>query len=150
MNLTSNERELLSQEVQALLEQVREPKQRARYTELQTALQGEIVPESAVGALETLVALGLRTGRVRKLHGPMAESAFLHLYQKMPTGAALAQSTAQVNRALETLQGQTLERIAFAPKGPGVFTLDLETEEYRVHLEIREEGVWLREVGLDL
>lgn len=149
MEINNHERELLLEETDALIEQVREP-QRARYLELREALETDAVAEDAIGTLENLLALELRTGRVRKIHGPMAESTFLRLYQKTPTGSALQQSTTQVNRALDALQGQTLEHIAFAPKGPGVFTLDLETTEYRVHLEIREEGIWVKEVGLDL
>lgn len=149
MEINALERELLLEETDALIGQVREP-QRARYVELREALAGEALEESAVGALENLLALELRTGRARKIHGPMAESTLLRLYQKTPTGSELQKSTANVNKALAALEGQSLEHIAFAPKGPGVFTLDLETSEYRVHLEIREEGIWVKEVGLDL
>ena len=149
MEINRLERELLLEETDALIGQVREP-QRARYVELRKALAGEALEESAVGALENLLALELRTGRARKIHGPMAESTLLRLYQKTPTGSELQKSTATVNKALAALEGQTLEQIAFAPKGPGVYTLDVETAEYRVHLEIREEGIWVKEVGLDL
>ncbi len=149
MEINSHERELLLEETNALIETVREP-QRARYADLRDALETNSVADENVGALENLLALELRTGRARKIHGPMVESTFLRLYQKTPTGSELQESTTQVNNALAALQGQTLEHIAFAPKGPGRFTLDLETTEYRVHLEIREEGIWLKEVGLDL
>jgi hypothetical protein len=149
MELNAHERELLLEETNALIDQVREP-QRGRYVELREALETGPLAEQNVGALENLLELELRTGRARKIHGPMVESTFLRLYQKTPTGSDLQKSTTQVNNALAALQGQTLEHIAFAPKGPGVFTLDLETSEYRVHLEIREEGIWVKEVGLDL
>ncbi len=150
MEISLNDRELLTQETEALLGQVHDPHKRAQYTALHDALQTGDVSDASLGALESLLTLGLRTGRVRKIHGPQAESAFLRLYQKLPIGSALTQSTNQVNRALAALEGQTLEKISFAPKGPGIFTLALDTEEYRVNLEIREEGVWLKEVGLDL
>lgn len=150
MEFSNDERELLLEETQALIGQVHEPARRAKYEQLHSALETEQLAEPALAALESVLALGLRTGRVRKIHGPMAESTFLRLYQKTPTGSALIQSTAQVNRALTALEGQTLEKISFAPKGPGVFTLDLDTAEYRLHLEIREEGIWLKEVGVDL
>ena len=149
MEINAVERELLVEETDALIEQVREP-QRTRYVELREALNGNAVPEDSVGALENLLALELRTGRARKIHGPMAETALLRLFGRTPTGAGLQKSTATVNSALAALEGQTIEQIAFAPKGHGVFTLDLETSEYRVHLEIREEGIWVKEVGLDL
>jgi len=149
MEINALERELLLEETDALIESVREPR-RARYRELRKALASNPLADESVGALEDLLSLELRSGRVRKIHGPMAETTFLRLYQKTPSGSALQDSTAQVNRALAALQGQTLEGIAFAPKGPGVFTLDLETSEYRVHLEIREDGIWVKEVGLDL
>lgn len=149
MDINSHERELLLEETDALLEQVREP-QRARYVGLREALETNEWAGDAENALEALLALELKTGRVRKIHGPMAESAFLRLYQKTPNGSELQKSTTQVNHALAALRGQTLEQIAFAPKGPGVYSLDLDTEEYHVHLEIRDEGIWLREVGLDV
>lgn len=149
MEINSHERELLLEETDALIETTREP-QRARYVELRAAIEKNIVADENVNALENLLALELRTGRARKIHGPMAESTLLRLYQKTPTGAELQNNTSQVNRALAALQGQTLEQIEFAPKGPGVFTLALETDEYRVHLEIRPEGIWVKEVGLDL
>lgn len=149
MEINALERELLLEETDALIAQVREP-QRTRYVELREALAGNSLEEASVPALENLLALELRTGRARKIHGPMAESTLLRLYQKTPTGSELQKSTTTVNKALAALEGQTLEHIAFAPKGPGAFTLDLETAEYRVHLEIREEGIWVKEVGLDL
>jgi hypothetical protein len=149
MEVNSHERELLVEETDALLETVREP-QRARYAALRAALDANPLADASVTALEDLLTLELRTGRVRKIHGPMAEATFQRLYAKTPAGAALQHSTKQVNSALAAMEGQTLERIAFSPKGPGVFGLDIETSEYRVHLEIREEGIWVREVGVDV
>src|SRR5262245_54609346 len=127
MNINSHERELLLEEASALIETTREP-QRAQYVELRHALERNAVPEEHTSALENLLTLELRTGRARKIHGPMAESSLLRLYQKTPTGSELEKSTSQVNGALTALQGQTLEHLAFAPKGPGVFTLELETD----------------------
>ncbi len=149
MEINSLERELLLEETDALIETTREP-QRGRYVELRDAIEKNSVADENVNALENLLTLELRTGRARKIHGPMAESTLLRLFQKTPTGAELQKNTSQVNRALAAMQGQTLEHIAFAPKGPGVFTLELETDEYRMHLEIRSEGIWVREVGVDL
>lgn len=149
MEINALERELLVEETEALITSVREP-QRTKYVGLREALEVNPLADGSVGALEDLLALELRSGRVRKVHGPMAESTFLRLYQRTPTGAALQDSTATVNRALAALEGQTLERIAFAPKGPGVFSLEMDTGEYRVHLEIREEGIWVKEVGLEM
>ena len=149
MEINSHERELLLEETDALIETTREP-QRGRYVELRDAIEKNSVADENVNALENLLTLELRTGRARKIHGPMAESTLLRLFQKTPTGAELQNNTTQVNRALAAMHGQTLQHIAFAPKGPGIFTLELETDEYRVHLEIRPEGIWVREVGLDL
>jgi hypothetical protein len=149
MEINSHERALLVEETDALIETVREP-QRARFVELRTALGVNPITETSVPVLEDLLKLELRTGRVRKIHGPMAEATFQRLYAKTPSGASLQNSTKQVNTALAALEGQTLEHIEFAPKGPGVFALELETSEYRVHLEIREEGIWVKEVGVDL
>ena len=104
MEINAVERELLAEETDALIAQVREP-QRARYVELREALNGSAVPEDSVGALENLLALELRTGRARKIHGPMAETALLRLFGRTPTGAGLQKSTATVNNALAALEG---------------------------------------------
>lgn len=149
MEINTHERELLLEEANAVIEQVREP-QRSRYVALRDALSENTLADESVDTLENLLRLELRTGRARKIHGPMAESTLLRLFSKTPTGSELQKSTSQVNNALATLEGQTLEKISFAPKGPGVFTLDLETSEYQIHLEIREEGIWVKQIELDL
>src|ERR1700687_448282 len=99
MELNSQERELLMEEADALIETAREP-QRARVVELRAALETEQLSAESVEALENLLALELRTGRARKIHGPMAESTLLRLYQRTPTGTELQKSTNQVNKAL--------------------------------------------------
>lgn len=149
MNLNTQERELLLEETDAVIDQSREP-QRGRYVALREAIAANAVGDEAVGTLESLLALELNTGRARKIHGPMAESALLRLYGRTPTGNALQENSRQVNTALNALQGQMLEGVKFAPKGPGSYTLDIETEEYQVHLEIRPEGIWVKQIELDL
>ncbi len=149
MELNKNERELLAEEAEALIEQVREP-QRGKYVALREALKQSPFPDELAPTLESLLTLELRTGRARKMHGPMAESALVRLYGRTPTGTELSKNAGQVNKALAALEGQTIEQIAFTPKGPGAYSLELETSEYRVQLEIREEGIWVKEVGLDL
>lgn len=147
IEINSRERELLLEETNALIEQVREP-QRARYVQLRDALETNTLDDDSAHTLEKLLALELQTGRVRKIHGPMVESTFLRLYQKTPTGAELQKSTNQVNAALAALQGQTIESFSFTPKGPGVFALALETDEYSVQLEIHPEGILVKQVEL--
>lgn len=99
-------------------------------------------------ALERLLELTLRTGRVRRLHGPLAEAAAIRLYQATPAGRAVGAALAEVNAALAAVSGRPLERLAFSPKGPGVYALAVETPGASLTLEIGPEGVGVRELSV--
>ncbi len=150
MEINPTDREILVEEAQTLAATVQDPARRAQYIQLEEALKIGTVPEELSNTFESLLLLGLKTGRIRRVHGPQAESALLHLFQKTPRGSAVARAITQLNQALEQLKGQVVDGITFTPRLPGAYALSIETAEYRLSLEIQEEGIWLKEVGIEV
>lgn len=141
-------REALALEAAALRDAVADPAARAGYHELARALAEGAVAERLEAPLERLLELTLRTGRVRRLHGPHAEAAAIRLYQTTPAGRAVSAALAEVNAALGAVRGRTLERLAFSPKAPGTYLLTLSTPGAKLTLEIGPDGVSVRELGV--
>jgi hypothetical protein len=141
-------REALALEAAALRDAVSDPSARAGYDELARALADGVVTESLEPPLERLLELTLRTGRVRRLHGPYAEAAAIRLYQATPAGRVVGAALAEVNAALGAVQGRPIERIAFSAKGPGAYGLVLDTPGATLTLEIGPEGVAVRELSV--
>lgn len=149
MKLTEDERELLLTEVAQALDHVRAPELRVTYGELLSAIdQGEI-PADLLPPLETVLEIGLQSGRVRKVHLAPGETTARRLYARTPKGKALSEATEKVNEALRALKGHTLEEISISQPVPGTFSLLLETEHGKLQLRLDREGVRLQslEVG---
>lgn len=141
-------REALAVEAAALSDALTDPVSRASYASLSRALGAGEVGDALLSPLEQLLELTLRTGRLRRLHGPHAEASAARLYQATPAGASVAAALAEVNAALDALRGQTLQALAFTPKAPGVYALGLDTGEARLALEIGPDGVAVRELSV--
>jgi hypothetical protein len=141
-------REALALEAAALRDAVGDPGAQAGYDALARALADGAVADDLEPPLERLLELTLRTGRVRRLHGPHAEAAAIRLYQATPAGRALGAALAEVNAALAAVRGRPIERLAFNAKGPGVYGLALDTAGATLTLEIGPEGVAVRELSV--
>ena len=128
-------REVLAEEAAAFARVLREPDARARYVELAEAVRQGSVPEHLVPALETMLELVLQTQRIRRQHGAAAEQALANLFAATPRGGRLSASAREVNRALQALRGQRIERLTVSP-GVGQHTLSIETDACRVLLRL--------------
>jgi hypothetical protein len=146
MNLSEDERELLLTEVAQALDQVRSPELRIRYEELMTAVDQSEVPEDLLEPLQTLLEVGLESGRVRKVHLAPGEMAARRLFARTPKGKALEAGAAEVNRALEAVAGHPIEEARVAATGPGSFSLTLTTDEGTLLFQFSRAGVTLRSV----
>jgi hypothetical protein len=85
---------------------------------------------------------------VRRVHGPQAEAAVARVYHATPAGRELAALLADVNTALGALRGQPLHRLTFAARGPGSYTLSIETPAAALTLDIGPGGVALKDVSV--
>jgi len=148
VRIEESAREALAVEAAALSDALSDPVSRASYGDLSRALGSGEVDEALLPPLEQLLELTLRTGRVRKLHGPMAEAAAVRVYQGTPGGRAIAKALGDVNNALTALRGRALDGIAFSAKGPGVYGLSIDTADAKLSLEIGPDGVLVRELSV--
>ena len=141
-------RAVLAAEAGALRDTITDPDARDGYLALAAAVASGEVEDDLLPSLERLLDLGLRTGRVRRLHGPQAEAAVAQVFHATPAGLALRAALADVNAALGALRGQPLERLAFAARSPGSYTLALETAAAGLTLDIGPGGVAVRDVSV--
>ena len=148
VRIEESAREALAVEAAALSDALTDPASRASYGDLSRALGAGEVDDALLPPLEQLLELTLRTGRVRKLHGPLAEAAAVRVYQTTPGGRAIGKALGEVNAALIALKGRTLDGVAFSAKGPGVYGLAIDTADAKLSLEIGPEGVLVRELSV--
>ena len=135
------QREILLEELGALVASIRAPEVRARWEELAAAVDHGGVPPELAGRLETILEMVLQTGRARRMHGAEAEQALLRLFHQTPRGAATRRALQAVNETLATLEGHSLAGMLFTVQGPGAFRLGLTTNRCRLTLDIDPHGV---------
>ena len=139
--------EVARAEAQAVLAMVQDATRRGRLADVVAALEdGEIEGEDA-DALAELLELGLQTGRVRSVYGPEGEQAALALFRRLPLGRELTQSTRELNEALTSLEGRTIERLSVSALGPGEYGVTISTEDYEIVLRLGRAGARLATIG---
>lgn len=141
LELDTLQREVVGEEVAALLQGLQAPPARAPWEDLAAAVAEGAVPEPLLPRLESVLEMSLQTGRARKIHGAEGEQALLKLFHRTPRGAAARRSTEAVNAALKALAGQTIEGLVVTSQGPGVFRLGVSTDHLKLALEIDRHGV---------
>lgn len=149
MKLTEDERELLVTEVAQALDHVRAPDLKVTFGELLSAADAGEIPDDLMAPLESLLELGLESGRIRKVHLAHGEMAARRIYARTPKGRTAQGSAAEVNEALRALIGHTIEELSVTQPTPGSFSLTVATEHGRLLLRLDRAGVRLQslEVG---
>jgi len=146
--LSDRERELLRPEVAALAAAIDDPTLRAAYAALLEAVDAGSVSPSGLDRLEGLLEMGLQTGRFRQQRGQIDAQLLYRLYGRTPRGTALNAALAGVNKALATLDGQTIDGLAVSAKGPGEYELAVETNTCRMAIAIGAGGVYVTSVEM--
>ena len=148
VQLVGEAQEVALAEAQAVRAMAAETGYRERLAALVAAATEGKVEEEDAATLDELLELGLQSGRIRALYGPGGETAALGLYRRLPRGAAVAESAAEVSEALRALEGRELGSIELRAVGPGSFTLTLSTGEIDLSLRLDRQGVRLSSVGV--
>ena len=73
---------------------------RERLAELVAAVDDGEVGEGSTELLESVLELGLQTGRIRAYYGPGGEQAALSTLRRLPRGRERADSARDVSKAL--------------------------------------------------
>jgi len=134
LELEAAEAEVVGLEASAFARALPEPSARARYAQLAAAAQSGAIPDELIGPLETMLELVFDTGR------PTNRAVLQGVFAKTPRGRLRASAAREVNRALETLRGQSIVEMRLAAAGPSQQTLTIETDRCRVQLEFDRQG----------
>jgi hypothetical protein len=139
--LTGEAREVALAEVQAVHALAGD----GRYAELVAQVdEGEVAD---VDTLESVLELGLQSGRIRALYGPGGEQAAVATLRRLPRGRERGESARDVSQALQALVGKRLESVSLGAVGPGAFTLTLGVGGAELAVRLDRVGARVTSVG---
>ncbi len=141
LELTPEERLLLTAEVRGAQAQARSASLQATFGDLLAAVETGSVPEPLLGALEAVLAVGLESGHIRRTHRPDGEQAALRVYARTPRARAARAQAEAVTEALAPLLGHPLHALHLHPTAPGALTLTLEAGSTTLRLRFDATGV---------
>jgi hypothetical protein len=145
--LKGEAREVALAEAQTVQALARDESMRGRLAELVAAVdEGEVGGDSAE-LLESVLELGLQTGRIRAYYGPGGEQAALTTLRRLPRGRTRSESAREVTEALRTLEGSRLGSVSIAAVAPGAFTLTIDADGVDVSVRLDANGARLTSVG---
>src|SRR3954451_11094828 len=126
--LKGEARDVALAEAQTVQSLARDETMRARLAELVSAVDDGGVDGEAADLLESVLELGLQTGRIRAYYGPGGEQAALSTLRRLPRGRSRTESAKEVSAALQALKGSQLGGLRIAAVAPGAFTVTIEAD----------------------
>lgn len=147
LDLNDEERELVGLDLDALLPTL-DGDRRERYEGLRATVDAGEVPAELVPALESLLELTLQTGRARTRYRAEGEQTLTRLYGRTPGGRELSGHLRQVNEALTSLAGQTVESLSVRMRTVGHFTLSIQTDGTTITLAARPDSIDVESIAV--
>ncbi|MFL5953759.1 MAG: hypothetical protein ACJ76I_06600 [Gaiellaceae bacterium] len=142
MTIAGEAREVALAEAQAVLAHGGE-----KYATLVAAIDDGEVEGDDEQLLESVLELGLQTGRIRAYYGPGGEQAAIATLRKLPRGRVRSESARDVSAALQTLAGAQLGAVRIAAVAPGTFTLSIEADGVEASIRLDGNGARLTSLG---
>src|SRR5256885_14764347 len=124
--LKGEAREVALAEAQTVQSLARDDSMRSKLAELVSAVDDGGVDGDSAELLESVLELGLQTGRIRAYYGPGGEQAALSTLRKLPRGRVRSESAREVSAALRALNGAQIDSVKIAAVAPGAFTVSIE------------------------
>jgi hypothetical protein len=141
--LQGEAREVALAEAQTVQSMARDERMRGRLAELVAAVdEGEVGADSA-DLLESVLELGLQTGRIRAYYGPGGEQAALSTLRKLPRGRVRTDTARDVSAALQALAGARLDAVKITAVAPGAFSLAIEADGVQASVRLDANGARL-------
>lgn len=148
MTLKGEAREVALAEVQTVQSMARDETMRERLTGLVAAVdEGILADGEDAELLESVLELGLQTGRIRAYYGPGGEQAALSTLRRLPRGRTRTDSARAVTEALRALNGSQLGAVRIAAVAPGAFTLTIEADGFEAAVRLDGTGARLTSLG---
>jgi hypothetical protein len=120
---------------------------RGRLAELVAALGDDGVDGDSAQLLESVLELGLQTGRIRAYYGPGGEQAALATLRRLPRGRLRTESAREVSAALQSFAGAALASLKITAVAPGAFTLSIEASGVEASVRLDANGARLTSVA---
>jgi hypothetical protein len=147
IDLKGEAREVALAEVQTVHSMARDDAMRDRLAELVAAIDDGAVGDEPAELLESVLELGLQTGRIRAYYGPGGEQAALSTLRKLPRGKVRSDSARDVTAALEALAGARIDAVKIAAVAPGAFTLSIAADGLEATVRLDATGARVTSVG---
>jgi hypothetical protein len=141
--LKGEAREVALAEAQTVLSMAQNDEMRARLAELVSDVDGGEVGAGSTELLESVLELGLQTGRVRAYYGPGGEQAAVSTLRRLPKGRERSESARDVTAALQALNGQQIDAVKIAAVAPGAFTITIEAGGVEATVRLDPNGARL-------
>src|SRR3954452_18206719 len=141
--LKGEAREVALAEAQTVQSMARDDTMRARLGELVAAVDEGTIDGDSAELLESVLELGLQTGRIRAYYGPGGEQAALSTLRKLPRGRVRSESARDVSAALKALEGAQIDAVKIAAVAPGAFTLSIEAGGFEASIRLDGNGARL-------
>jgi len=113
---------------------------------LERELHGGTISDDRAEVMGYLLGHGLVSGRIRAVYGAHAEMQATALYAKTPQGKVLGKQFSDANSLFKALEGHTIRGIHVSARGPGLYSLTIETDEARVVTAFDGSGIDVRSV----
>ena len=143
VTLNGEAREVALAETQTVLALAHDETMRARLAELVSSVDDGGVGGDSAELLESVLELGLQTGRIRAYYGPGGEQAALATLRKLPRGRVRSTSAQDVSAALKALNGAQIDAVKIAAVAPGAFTLSIEAGGVEASVRLDANGARL-------
>jgi hypothetical protein len=141
--LKGEAREVALAEAQTVQSLARDETMRSRLAELVSAVDDGAVAGEPADLLESVLELGLQTGRIRAYYGPGGEQAALSTLRRLPKGRVRSQSAQEVSTALQALNGAQIDAVKIDAVAPGAFTLSIEAGGVEASVRLDGNGARL-------
>jgi hypothetical protein len=141
--LKGEAREVALAEAQTVLSMAKDETMRSRLAELVSAIDDGDVAGDAAELLESVLELGLQTGRIRAYYGPGGEQAAVSTLRRLPKGRDRSESAREVTSALQALNGQQIDAVKISAVAPGAFTLTIEAGGVEASVRLDANGARL-------
>jgi hypothetical protein len=141
--LNGEAREVALAEAQIVHALARDDGMRDRLAELVVSVDEGQVGGEAAGLLESVLELGLQTGRIRAYYGPGGEQAALTTLRRLPRGRLRSDTAQDVSAALQALAGARIESVKISAVAPGAFNLAIEADGVQASVRLDATGARL-------
>jgi hypothetical protein len=141
--LKGEAREVALAEAQTVRSMARDEQMRERLAELVAAVDDGQIEGDAAELLESVLELGLQTGRIRVYYGPGGEQAALSTLRKLPRGRLRTDTAREVSTALQALAGARLDAVKITAVAPGAFSLAIEVDGVQASVRLDATGARL-------